>query len=60
MNKTEMTYKTKAIKVVLSCMTKEQLVSASRYVDLYYMKFKDLNFHSYLINLIKNKISNVK
>ena len=55
-----MTYKTKAIKVVLSCMTKEQLVSASRYVDLYYMKFKDLKFHTYLLNLIKNKNSNVK
>ena len=55
-----MTYKTKAIKVVLSCMTKEQLVSASRYVDLYYSKFKDLNFHSYLLKLIKNKNSNVK
>ena len=59
MEKTEITYKTKAIKVVLSCLTKEQLVSASRYVDLYYSKFKDLKFHSYLVNIIKSKNSNV-
>lgn len=47
--------KSKCIRVIESCETKEQYKSAKNYVDLYYKKFEDLNGYSELKRMLNNR-----
>jgi hypothetical protein len=52
--------KEKAKAVILSCVTKEQLESAQRYIMLFYDKEKDIDSLRELIDLYNIQIDTIK
>lgn len=50
----------KAIRVISSCETQEQLHNATKYASLYFKKYGDTSFYTHLLMLIKAKNSELE
>ena len=49
----------KAVRVVNSCKTHDQVESARKYVELFFKHRRDFNHFTYLIELLNTKIDSI-